>query len=538
MNKLISLLKASMAGGVQLFNYRGKTERSRRLMPIILGLLIGALMLFSALAMTVELNADNNATAILSLYTLVTTIIIVMEGSYKAIDLLFKPRDNDMLLAMPIKRPTIVFTRMIKFYLFEMVYCLIFLLPAVISYAVNVPVEPSFYLVAITMIILVPVIPIAISCLIGLVIASISGKFKHKTLWQIILSFAMLFASVGLVFVFNNPSSNIDGRGIIAISDRVADFYYPASTFVRMTSHFDILEYLLFVVINAAILAATALIIGRFCFKIITKLDTVSYTKKIVANYNFTKRSQTFAMVRKELTRYFNTPVLLMNTAIGLVFFLVAVGILCFQFDNVANSMISSMEDFPLSIDELRSYLPGVTLAMVAFASLLTCITATMISLEGRALNVLKTLPISGLKVIMTKVLAAMLLIVPVTLVGSLVMAVRFQFGIIETVLVLVGVIAMPLVTELIGILINLKYPQFDADNDSVVVKQSASVMVATFLGLGMVLFTISFIFATVFLAGQIAGLLIVDAVYVIVALFLYFVVAMRGEEKYRKLVA
>lgn len=538
MNKLVYLLKASMAGGVQLFNYRGKTERSRRLMPIILGLLIGALMLFSALAMTVELNADNNATAILSLYTLVTTIIIVMEGSYKAIDLLFKPRDNDMLLAMPIKRSTIVFTRMIKFYLFEMVYCLIFLLPAVIAYAVNVPVEPSFYLVAITMIILVPVIPIAISCLIGLVIASISGKFKHKTLWQIILSFAMLFASVGLVFVFNNPSSNIDGRGIIAISDRVADFYYPASTFVRMTSHFDILEYLLFVVINAAILAATALIIGRFCFKIITKLDTVSYTKKTVANYNFTKRSQTFAMVRKELTRYFNTPVLLMNTAIGLVFFLVAVGILCFQFDNVANSMISSMEDFPLSIDELRSYLPGVTLAMVAFASLLTCITATMISLEGRAFNVLKTLPISGLKVIMTKVLAAMLLIVPVTLVGSLVMAVRFQFGIIETVLVLVGVIAMPLVTELIGILINLKYPQFDADNDSVVVKQSASVMVATFLGLGMVLFTISFIFATVFLAGQIAGLLIVDAVYVIVALFLYFVVAMRGEEKYRKLVA
>jgi ABC-2 type transport system permease protein len=227
-----------------------------------------------------------------------------------------------------------------------------------------------------------------------------------------------------------------------------------------------------------------------------------------------------------------------MNTAIGLVFFLVAVGILCFQFDNVANSMISSMEDFPLSIDELRSYLPGVTLAMVAFASLLTCITATMISLEGRAFNVLKTLPISGLKVIMTKVLAAMLLIVPVTLIGSLVMAVRFQFGIIETVLVLVGVIAMPLVTELIGILINLKYPQFDADNDSVVVKQSASVMVATFLGLGMVLFTISFIFATVFLAGQVAGLLIVDAVYVIVTLFLYFVVAMRGEEKYMKLVA
>ena len=175
---------------------------------------------------------------------------------------------------------------------------------------------------------------------------------------------------------------------------------------------------------------------------------------------------------------------------------------------------------------------------MVAFASLLTCITATMISLEGKAFNLLKTLPISGKKVIMSKVLAATLLIVPVTLLGSLVMALKFQFGILDTILVLIGVIAMPLVTELIGILINLKYPRFDAENDAVVVKQSASVMVATFLGLGMLLVTAALVFATIFLAGQTAGLAIMDATYLIIALFLYFVVVSRGEEKYLKLVA
>ena len=135
MSKLVSLLKASMSGGVQLFNYRGKTEKSRKIMPIVLGLLIGGLMLVSASAMTTQLKKDGNEIAILSLYTLITTMIIVMEGSYKAIDLLFKPHDNDILLSMPIKRFTIVSARMIKFYLFEMVYCLIFLLPAVIAYA-------------------------------------------------------------------------------------------------------------------------------------------------------------------------------------------------------------------------------------------------------------------------------------------------------------------------------------------------------------------------------------------------------------------
>ena len=117
-------------------------------------------------------------------------------------------------------------------------------------------------------------------------------------------------------------------------------------------------------------------------------------------------------------------------------------------------------------------------------------------------------------------------------------MAVRFQFGVLETILILIGVVAMPLVTELIGILINLKYPRFDTNNDAVVVKQSASVMVATFLGLGMVLVTISLTFATVFLTGQIAGLAIMNAIYVIIALFLYFVVAMRGDEKFMRLMA
>lgn len=536
MGKLRSLLNATMSGGLQLFNYQAKSEGAKRVMPLFLGVLIGLLMLLSATLMTEELVQDGMQTAILSLYTLVTTMIIVMEGSYKAGDLLFKPRDNDMLLAMPVRRSTIVFARMIKFYLFEMVYCLIFLLPAIIAYAMNAEVEVSFWVVAITMLVLVPVIPIAVACVMGLIISALSGRFKHKTFWQVTLSFVAMFAIVGMVFAMNT-TSEFDERNVAAISDAASQFYYPASTFVNLVKQFDIWEYLLFVGVNLVVLVLTVLVISRFCFQIITKLSTVKRVEITDAKYGFKRHSQVSAMVKKEMTRYFNTPVLLMNTAMGLVFYVIAVGLLCFKFDDFANSLMSSTEEFPLTVDEMRAFMPGVTFAMVAFASLLTCITATMVSLEGKAFNVLKALPISGKKVLMAKVLAATLLIVPVTLLGWLVMCFRFQFGVIDAILVLIGVIAMPLVTELIGILINLKYPRFDADNDTVVVRQSASVMVATFLGLGMVLMTISLTFATIFIAGQTAGLLIMDAIYVIVALFLYFAMAMRGDEKYMKLV-
>lgn len=537
MSKLISLLKATMSGGIQLFNYRGKTERSRRILPVVLAILIGLLILFSANATMVDLRESGGESAVLVLYTLVTSIIIVTEGAYKAGDLLFKPRDNDMLLAMPIQKSTIVLARIIKFYAFEMVYCLIFLLPAMIAYAMNIAVEPSYYLVAVTMLVMIPAIPIAISCVIGLIISAIATRFKHKSLLQVILSFVALFACVGMMLAIN-MTPDFDGHYMVAISDKITELYYPARVFLSLTANFDIWQYLAFVAVNLLVIVVTIALISRFYFQIVTRMSTIRRNESTIVNYNLKKHSQVGAMVRKELNKYFNTPVLLMNTALGLVLFIVAVGALCLKYDDLAASLASSIENFPLTLEEMRAFLPSVAFAMVAFASLMTFITTTMISLEGRVFSLLKTMPISGRKVIMSKVLTAMLLIVPVTALGSLVMAIRFQFGILEVILVLIAVVAIPLVTELIGILIDLKYARFDAESDAVVVKQSAGVMVATFLGLGMTLFTISLTFATVFLAGQTVGLLIMDAVFIVVSLFLCFAVATRGEEKYTKLTA
>lgn len=538
MSKLLSLLKATMSGGIELFNYHGKTERSRRIMPLVLAILIGTVMLLSANAMTADFKEDGIATStILSLYTFITTIIILTEGIYKSGDLLFRPRDNDALLAMPIKKSTIVFARIIKFYTFEMLYCLIFLLPAIVAFGLNTEVGAPYYLVAITMLLLVPIIPIALSCVAGLIISAISARFKHRVFFQIILSFAFL-AIVAISILALNFTTNFGGQSIAMLGDNIAKFYYPASAFANLATHFDIGQYLAFVAINLAVLTVTVFWISQFYFRIVNRLAITKQSHGTNAKYNFVKHSQTFAIVKKELNRYFSTPVLLVNTALGLVLFVVAAIALCFNFDGIAASLVGSIEDFPLTIDELRAFLPGITFAIVAFASLMTFITATMISLEGKMFNSLKTMPVSGKKVIMSKVLAAMLLIVPITALGSIIVAIRFQFSFIDIILVLIGTIVLALVTELIGILINLKYPRFDAESDAVVVKQSASIMVATFVGLGMVLVTISLTFAAVFFAGETAGLAMMDAAFAIISLYLYFTISTRGEEKYNKLSA
>ena len=73
---------------------------------------------------------------------------------------------------------------------------------------------------------------------------------------------------------------------------------------------------------------------------------------------------------------------------------------------------------------------------------------------------------------------------IPIFLIGDVVMFVRFDFDVWQMLMIVALSIMAPMIAELIGIIVNLKYPKMDAKNDTEVVKQSMSSMVAVFVGL------------------------------------------------------
>ena len=126
--------------------------------------------------------------------------------------------------------------------------------------------------------------------------------------------------------------------------------------------------------------------------------------------------------------------------------------------------------------------------------SMMTSITSSMIYLEGRSFNILKSLPVSAVRIILGKVLAAMVVMVPIFLIGDLMMFIRFSFNFWQILMILIMSFVMPMISEVIGIIVNLKYPKMDAEDDVEVVKQSMSSMIAVFVGMG----------ASVLMAGMI----------------------------------
>ena len=151
------------------------------------------------------------------------------------------------------------------------------------------------------------------------------------------------------------------------------------------------------------------------------------------------------------------------------------------KFDSLINTI---SEDIPISVEQIKSYIPVILFGFVCFSSLMSSITSSMISLEGKSFSILKSLPVSSFKIIISKVLTAVIIMVPVLVVGDIIMFVRFSFNIIEVLMILISSIILPLVSETIGIIINLKYPKMDAENDTEVVKQSMSSAIAVFTGM------------------------------------------------------
>lgn len=531
-----SLAKASMTEGMRLFSYHAKDEKSKKVLPVVLAG-IAFLAIFSyAQTMTWSLREVGLQHAVLSVFIIFTAVMTLIEGVYKAGGLLFNCRDNDLLLALPLRKSEIVGLRVFKFYVFEVLCNALFLTPAILAYMLNTEWGVGFIVAAVMMIFVLPVIPIVLSCVIGAATTVLSSKFKKQNAAQTILTLIFLTAIIILSF---KSGQLVEGFGDMAgtLNEKITELYYPARAVVNgMVLDFSIVECLKFLVINVAILGGLVAVMGKFYFRIVSRVNNGGVSTRKTRELKFVKHSPTGAIVRKELNRYFNTPVLVSNTCMGLILFVVAVIALAAKSEELIATLMT--EDFPLATEEVYSYLPTANMVVVMFAGLMTFITTTMISLEGGAFNMLKTMPISGRRVIFAKVLTSLIIILPFLFVGDLIMFIKFRFGVFEMLMILIATVTVPLVTELVGIMIDLKYARFDAESDAEVVKQSTGVLISSFFGLGMTIVTISASVAMVIVFGQTVGMTATNAMFLIFAAGLFGKLWKDGERQYRKLAA
>ena len=90
--------------------------------------------------------------------------------------------------------------------------------------------------------------------------------------------------------------------------------------------------------------------------------------------------------------------------------------------------------------------------------------------------------------------------------------------------------------SSILGLVINLKYPKMNALNDTEVVKQSMSSMVAVFINMGIIIISVIGIFALYDKLNIYLLLGIHVLIIILVTIILYYILMNNGIKEYRSI--
>lgn len=528
MKKIFSLIKATFSQDMNFLNYKSKKNGKNKLfLPIFLFVLVSISIGSYAELIAKPLHEVNMTYVLLTLFLFVVSILTFMQGIYKSQGILFESKDNDMLFSLPIKKSTILFLRIFKLISFQYIYNLMFLLPCYSIYIYHEGISLSFLLLSVLEILLVPLIPTILSSILGYIVMMVSSRFKSKKIIQTLISILIFLGIYYLSFNLDSFVNDIASKAT-SINDILSKIYYPIGSYISLINKFDIVTFIKMLLINIIPFIIFIILGSKYYFSIIFKSSETSV--KSGGKVSYKSRRKVFSLCNKELKRYFSSPVYMFNTSFGLILLLIASILLCVKGKDILSSIFSQ---YGISGNMSINL---VFIVVLLFSLFFTSITSSSISLEGKSINITKSLPVMISTIFNSKLLMAITIEMPFAIISLLIISIKFKLSFVYFILVLLFSLLIVLCNGMTGLIVNLKYPKLNYSSDTEVVKQSMSSMISVFIGL---LFFVGITFCLFKLIDVISLNLLILIIIVVLGIIcsgLYYFLNKFGVKDYERL--
>ena len=538
MKKFVSLLKAIMSQDMNLFRYKSSKKEglSKFVLPIVLTVLVMFSMGTMYYSVAFELDKVNLTHIVLSIGIFLPSILLLMEGVYKSQGILFEAKDSDLLFSLPISKRKVLLARIIKLYVFQLLYSMLFVLPAIIVYCILKHPNAYFYFITSIMFLLIPIIPTISACFIGFLIKKVSVSFKHKRAVEIVLTF-IIFLGIMSVSMKSSEFLSELVQNAEGINETAKLLYYPLAAYMELISNFNILTFLLLLGINAILVVLFVLFVSKTYQNVVSKVkinnSILNDKKDVESKISFKPKNTLISLIKKEFSRYFSSTVYIFNTLFGLVLLVLATVSLCTNFNESLNA-ISSEEIGDIDLILLHTLASKIFLVVVIATSFLTSITSSSISLEGKSFNISKSLPVKTDTLLLAKVMMSNIITIPVIIICDFIFFTYFDVLVIDKISIIISSFVAPSIAAVFGLLVNLKFPKMNATSDSEVVKQSTSSMVSVLCG---ILFSGIFLGLTFFVAAIGDFAILLEVLLLVICLVILWLCLVRyGRRRYREI--
>lgn len=451
---------------------------------IVLYVVLFAMLGFSIYMMTSGLAAVMIPMGMTWLYfvlmSFLTLFLGVFGGVFNTYASLYLAKDNDLLLSMPIPPSVILISRMLGVYAVGMMYSSIVYIPAVIAIFVYGHPSPLAVVNLILLWFLMGFLVHSLVCLFGWLVALVSSKLKNNKIITVVFSLIL----IGVYYCFCMKSNDVIEK-IAGNSESIAAGMkakaYPLYLFGRAAEG-EPIPMLLTAAAVLLLFAAVCFLLAKTFIGIATV--TGSEKKKVYQEKTAKQRSVTAAMTAKEWKRFSSSATYMLNCGFGIVMLLL-LGVASFffapHFREELVGPITELFGSPAAAENLFSVGAGVA---VMFIAATVNLTAPSVSLEGKSIWIVRSLPIPAADFLRGKLLLHILLSVPAVLIASLCLTISFRLPFYDFFLIFLLGSLTSAANAGFGLLLNLKHYDFGWTNEVYPIKQSMSVGISLLGGM------------------------------------------------------
>ena len=407
------------------------------------------------------------------LYFTLLSLIAVALGTFGSVfntySGLYLAKDNDLLLSMPIPVRYIMLVRLLGVYLMGLLYSGIVLLPAAVIYLIFAPVTALTVVGVLLLILLISVVVLLLSCLLGWVVAKISLKLKNKSFITVLASLIFLAA---YYFVYFKAQGAI--TALITNAEAWGEKFRSAAYPLYLLGKVGTGDPLAMGIWTAAVAALTALLwwlMARSFLRIAT--STGNTAKAVYREKAATVRSAFSALLGKEFARFTKSPAYMLNCGLGLLFLIVAAVLLLVK----GGSVIALLEEAGLS--GLINGMPLFFCAALGFIIGTIDITAPSVSLEGKSLWLLRSLPVTPWQVLRAKLAVHLTVTLPAALLCAVCLLIVVRPTLLLAALSLLLTALLCLLLALAALWLGLLMPNLTWTSEIAPIKQGGAVAIS-----------------------------------------------------------
>ncbi len=510
-----------------IFKNSKRTDKSGFLALLAFAIVFGSLgiaMVLISTVVTKSLEKINQTYAFINILLLMNFLILFGKSIFESLNLLYFSKDLKILLRMPIKPIEILHSKFINMIISEYEMEAIMLAIPMLIYGDITKAGIMFYIYAVIVLLILPIIPILITSLVISVIMRLTNKIKNKNKVMYIaiilttIIIGIILSSMGSGEIVSNSRFEEIVRQTNGIAENISKVFILIKQTMNILLQYDNIQGLqnliIFIAENIIFYIIILFIISKIYLKgaIGTTINSRKNAKSAIqglSEKDFKPKRINKSYILKELRTILRTPIFLIQCIIIPTIYPIVIILASLLLVNFANNFIPAWDLLYKNAVTCHGAAMFLSLGQVFYMMNFTSIIA--ISRESKNAILTKYIPISLQKQFKLKVSLGVLL----NLLAGILVTIFYYMSvhnIFATILIAIELVILNIIGEKFKLLTDLRKPQIDWNSEYTMMKQNTNVMYILFytllvvgilLGISVIINqTEIFLIATIVISG------------------------------------